>query len=79
MSNDVQVVVSNDVAPNPPAVGEAEANANRDALAVAEEEQADTATITARSAFDPGVSQSAQAITTVSPYKVFLPIVLKRE
>ena len=44
MSDDVQVAASNDVAPNPPAETEAEANANQDAPVVADEEQADTMT-----------------------------------
>jgi len=41
MSNDVQVVASNDVAPNLPAVEEAEANAHQDIAAVTEEERED--------------------------------------
>ena len=44
MSDEVQVVASNDVTSNPPAETEAEVNANQDASAVAYEEHADTVT-----------------------------------
>jgi len=48
----------------------------------AADESSDTTTVTAHSAFDPGVSESAEAVTTAasplaSEWKLFLPLILR--